>query len=82
MTEPKANIWRFTGYKGWDNYGLELGDDNIKVDLVFDSRLNKEEVEEMMYQYWSKWYSSVEIKANILAENIPIAEINEILGEK
>lgn len=81
MKEPKANVWRITGYKGRNDYdGSE--DDNIKVDVVFDSRLKKEDVEEMMCQYWSRWYRNVESKANILAENMPIAEINEILGEK
>ena len=79
MKEPKANIWRITGYKGWSDYDGPI-DDNVEIDVIFDSRFRKEDVEDIMLHYWNKKYHSVSIKANILAENMPIAEINEILG--
>lgn len=60
----KANVWRITGYKGRNDYdGPE--DDNTKIDLIMDSRFTKENVEEIMAQYWSKFYRSVAIKAEL-----------------
>ena len=61
----KVNVWRITGYKGRNDYdGPE--DDNTKLDLIMDSRFNKENIEEIMAQYWSKFYRSVAIKAELL----------------
>ena len=43
----KANIWRITGYKGHNDYdGPE--DDNIKLDLIMDSRFTQKNVEEII----------------------------------
>lgn len=64
----KANTWRITGYRGRNDYdGPE--DDNTKIDVIFDSRFDKEEVEKLMAYYWSKLYRSVAIKAELLKEN-------------
>ena len=70
----KANVWRITGYKGRNDYdGPE--DDNIKLDLIMDSRFTKENIEEIMAQYWSKFYRSVAIKAEL-------PETKEMVGRK
>ena len=70
----KANIWRITGYKGHNDYdGPE--DDNTKLDLIMDSRFTQENVEEIISQYWSKFYRSVAIKAELL-------ETKEIVGRR
>ena len=65
----KVNVWRITGYKGHNDYdGPE--DDNTQIDLIMDSRFTKENVEEIMAQYWSKFYRSVAIKAELLMQKM------------
>lgn len=61
----KANFWKITGYKGRNDYdGPE--DDNIDLNLIMDDRFTKEQIEEIMSQYWSKFYRSVAIKAELI----------------
>ncbi len=68
-----ANVWRITGYRGKNDYdGPE--DDNTKLDIIFDSHFKKEDVEEILAQYWSKFYRSVAIRADILEENMSTTE--------
>lgn len=64
----KANTWRITGYKGKNDYDGPA-DDNTKIDLIMDSRFKKEDVEAIMANYWSKFYRSVAIKAELLKED-------------
>ncbi len=64
----KANTWRITGYRGMNDYDGPA-DDNTKVDIIFDSRLKKEDVEAIMFNYWSKTYRSVAIKAELIKEH-------------
>ena len=47
----KANIWRITGYKGWNDYDGPA-DDNTDLEIIFDSRFKKEDVETIMFNYW------------------------------
>ena len=63
----KANTWRITGYRGRNDYD-GLADDNTKIDIMFDSRLKKEDVEDILFYYWGKKYRSVAIKAELLKE--------------
>ena len=60
----EANIWRITGYKGRNDYD-GLADDNIDIKVIFDSRFKKEDVEDIMLNYWSKKYRNVAIKAEL-----------------
>ena len=47
----KTNVWRITGYLGKNDYdGQE--DDNTRLDIIFDGRLKKEEVEDLLCYYW------------------------------
>ena len=64
----KANTWRITGYRGRDDYDGPA-DDNTKVDVIMDSRFKKEDVEDIMFNYWSKKYRSVAIKAELAKED-------------
>ena len=64
----KVNTWRITGYRGRDDYDGPA-DDNTKLDLIMDSRFKKEDVEDIMFRYWSKLYRSVAIKAELLKED-------------
>ena len=64
----KANTWRITGYKGWNDYDGP-SDDNTDLEIIFDSRFKKEDVEAIMFNYWGKKYRSVAIKAELLREN-------------
>ena len=61
----EANVWRITGYKGRNDYDGPA-DDNIDLEIIFDSRFKKEDVETIMLNYWSKQYRSVAIKAEIV----------------
>ena len=61
----KYSIWRITGYRGWNDYDGPT-DDNTKVDIIFDNRFKKEDVEAFMFNYWGKKYRSVAIKAEQL----------------
>lgn len=64
----KTNVWRITGYLGKNDYdGQE--DDNTRLDIIFDGRLKKEEVEDLLCYYWGKLYRSVAIKAELIKEN-------------
>lgn len=60
-----ANIWRITGYRGRNDYDGPA-DDNTRLDIIFDSRLSKEDVEAILFNYWGKKYRSVAIKAELL----------------
>ena len=64
----KANTWRITGYRGRNDYDGPA-DDNTKVDIIFDSRFKKEDVETIMFNYWGQKYRSVAIKAELLEED-------------
>lgn len=64
----KANIWRITGYKGRNDYDGPA-DDNTDLEVIFDSRFSKEDVEDIMFYYWGKRYRSVAIKAELLKED-------------
>lgn len=46
----KTNVWRIAGYRGRNGYDGSA-DDNIKLDIIFDSRFKKEDVEEIMFYY-------------------------------
>lgn len=61
----KANVWRVTGYRGKNDYDGPA-DDNTKLDIIFDSRFKKEDVENILAYYWDKIYRSVAIKAELL----------------
>ena len=61
----KVNVQRITGYKDRNDYN-NPEDDNTKLDLIMDSRSTKENIEEIMAHYWSKFYRSVAIKAELL----------------
>lgn len=61
----KANVWRITGYRGQDDY-YDPKDDNTKLDIIFDSRLKKEDVEDILFYYWGRKYRSVAIKVELL----------------
>lgn len=61
----KANVWRITGYRGRNDYDGPA-DDNTKLDIIFDSRLKKEDVEDILFYYWGRKYRSVAIKAELL----------------
>ena len=61
----EANIWRITGYKGWNDYDGPV-DDNTDIEVIFDSRFKKEDVEDIMFNYWGKKYRMVAIKAEMV----------------
>ena len=61
----EANIWRITGYKGRNDYD-GLIDDNTDIKVIFDSRFKKEDVEDIMFNYWGKKYRSMAIKAEMV----------------
>lgn len=61
----KISVWNITGYKGRNDYDGP-SDDNTNIKIAFDSRFTKEDVEEIMFSYWSKRYRSVAIKADLL----------------
>lgn len=63
----KANVWRITGYKGRNDYDGPA-DDNTNIEVVFDSRFKKEDVEDILFYYWGRKYRSVAIKAELLEE--------------
>jgi len=65
MKDQKANVWRITGYRGKNDYDGPA-DDNTKLDIIFDSRLKKEDVEDILFYYWGRKYRSVAIKAELL----------------
>ena len=65
----KANIWRITGYKGRNDYDGPA-DDNTDLEIIFDSRFKKEDVETIMFNYWGSKYRSVAIKAELIKEDI------------
>ncbi len=64
----KANTWRITGYRGQNDYDGP-SDDNTDLEIIFDSRFKKEDVEAIMFCYWCKKYRSVAIKAELLKED-------------
>ena len=64
----KANTWRITGYKGRNDYDGPA-DDNTDLEIIFDSRFKKEDIETIMFNYWGKKYRSVAIKAELLEED-------------
>ena len=41
-------------------------DDNVELKLIMDSRFTKDDVEKIIVDYWSKFYRSVMIKAELL----------------
>lgn len=61
----EANVWKITGYKGRNDYDGPM-DDNIDIDIIFDSRFKKEDVENIMLAYWGRKYRSVAIKVEII----------------
>ena len=61
----EANVWRITGYKGRNDYDGP-DDDNIDIEIIFDSRFKKDDVETIMLNYWGKKYRSVVIKAELV----------------
>jgi hypothetical protein len=63
----KANVWRITGYRGKNDYDGPA-DNNTKLDIIFDSRLKKKDVEDILFYYWGKKYRNVVIKAELLKE--------------
>lgn len=63
----KANVWRITGYRGNNDYDGPA-DDNTKLDIIFDNRLKKKDVEDILFYYWGRTYCSVVIKAELLRE--------------
>lgn len=65
MKEPKANVWRIIGYKGRNDYDGPM-DDNTNLEIAFDSRFKKEDVEDIMFNYWGKKYRSVAIRAELV----------------
>lgn len=67
LIEHKANVWRITGYRGNNDYD-SLADDNTKLDIIFDSKLKKKDVEDILFYYWSKKYRTVAIKAELIKE--------------
>ena len=67
VVEQKANVWRITGYRGNNDYDSPV-DDNTKLDIIFDSRLKKEDVEDILFYYWGKKYRTVAIKAELVKE--------------
>lgn len=65
-----VKYWRITGYKGKNDYdGLQ--DNNVDITVAFDSRFKKEDVEDIMFFYWSKKYRSVALKAELVEPAIP-----------
>ena len=64
----EANIWRITGYKGRNDYDGPM-DDNIDIEIIFDSRFKKDDVENIMLAYWGKKYRSVAVKAELVGRN-------------
>lgn len=69
----KANTWRITGYRGRNDYDGPM-DDNTSIEVIFDSRFNKEDVETIMFNYWNKKYRSVAIKAELIETKDMIEE--------
>lgn len=63
----KAIVWRITGYKGRNDYDGPA-DDNTNIEVIFDSRFKKEDVEDILFYYWGRKYRSVAIKAELLEE--------------
>jgi hypothetical protein len=61
----KSNTWLISGYRGRNDYDGPA-DDNTKIELIMDSRFTKDNVEKIMADYWSKFYRSVAIKAELL----------------
>ena len=61
----KVNIWRIIGYKGRNDYDRSA-DDNTDIEVIFDARFKKEDVEDIMFNYWGKKYRSVAIKAEMV----------------
>jgi hypothetical protein len=61
----KSNAWLISGYRGRNDYDGPA-DDNTKIELIMDSRFTKDDVEKIMADYWSKFYRSVAIKAELL----------------
>ena len=70
----KVNIWRIIGYKGRNDYDGPA-DDNTNINVAFDSRFTKEDVEDIMFNYWGKKYRSVAIRAELI-------EAEEITGRR
>lgn len=64
----KVNIWRITGYRGRNDYDGPQ-DDNTELDIIFDSRFKKEDIEAILSNYWGEIYRSVAIKAELLKED-------------
>ena len=60
-----CNTWLITEYHGRNDYDGPA-DDNVKLELIMDSRFTKDDVEKIMADYWSKFYRSVAIKAELL----------------
>ena len=60
-----CNTWLITGYHGRSDYE-GLADDNVELELIMDSRFTKDDVEKIMADYWSKFYRSVMVKAELL----------------
>ena len=74
-TKRKVNVWRITGYKGYDNYD---GSDDNNTDIIcpMDARLTKEMVEEFFCNYYSKKHRVVVLSAKCVeTKTIEIAAV-------
>lgn len=63
----KVNIWSVSGYRGFDDYDGPQ-DDNLHVEVAFDSRFKKEEVLAAFYKAFEKHRTvalSLELKQTI-----------------
>ena len=58
----KVTIWNITGYKGRDDYDGPQ-DDNVNIEVSMDSRFSRQDVEEIMCNYWGRKYRTVAIHA-------------------
>lgn len=70
----KVNVWRITGYKGRNDYDGPM-DDNTNIEIAFDARFKKEDIETIMFNYWGKKYRSVAIRAELV-------KTQEIVGRR
>ena len=67
ISNVTINMWRISGYKGFDNYDGP-SDDNMHFDVFLDSRFNKEDVEEIFLNRFSKKHRTVALEATLVRE--------------
>ena len=61
----KVNIWHITGYTGRNDYdGSE--DDNRDFKIAMDAAFSKADIEQIMLNYWNKFYENVAVKAELI----------------